>query len=87
MKKLSKILINPEKVIKNEELLKLKGGQANTTRCEYMDPWEEIWIKPLIYGSYCQNNNEAETECKAVYGETYIENGITYNFYLGYCLA
>ncbi|MBW6537647.1 MAG: hypothetical protein K0B11_21740 [Mariniphaga sp.] len=29
MKKLGKLIINPEKVIKNEELINLKGGSYN----------------------------------------------------------
>ena len=31
MKKLKKLLINPEKVIKNEELVNLRGGYGNGT--------------------------------------------------------
>lgn len=33
MKKLSKLSINPEKVIKNEELINLRGGEYEDTSC------------------------------------------------------
>ena len=33
MKKLKKLLINPEKVIKNEELVNLRGGEYGPTAC------------------------------------------------------
>lgn len=33
MKKLSKLSINPEKVIKNEELVNLKGGYMGNFKC------------------------------------------------------
>lgn len=38
MKKLRKLSINPEKVIKNEDLLNLKGGYTTTIKC-YSEGW------------------------------------------------
>ncbi|WP_163324804.1 hypothetical protein [Draconibacterium mangrovi] len=35
MKKLGKLTINPEKVIKNEELVNLKGGEYITVVCTF----------------------------------------------------
>jgi len=37
MKKLGKLTINPEKVIKNEELMNLKGGYNSGTCAAYCD--------------------------------------------------
>ena len=42
MKKLEKLLINPEKVIRNEELVSLKGGYLGGECCKCYsggDPW------------------------------------------------
>lgn len=36
MKKNDKLNINPEKLMKNDELLALKGGGLDTWNCEYL---------------------------------------------------
>jgi len=63
MKKLAKMNINPEKILKNEELLILLGGEW----CGYMYvdcPWG-AWSGPA-----CGESPEAaEAECNSMWGE------------------
>ena len=62
MKKLSKLNINPEKVMKNEELINLRGGTwdpAQWMQCTcigganppYASPWEKCYNDELILAS------------------------------------
>jgi len=66
MKKLGKLTINPEKVIKNEELVNLKGGYGFTCYCyEYgsgssfyvpaydlQELYEYVW-EECEFGAHC----------------------------------
>jgi len=42
MKKIGKLSINPEKVIKNEELVNLRGGSYTNCNCEILWNVEDI---------------------------------------------
>jgi hypothetical protein len=62
MKKLGKLNINPEKVIKNEELITLRGGYG----CDFQpcppDWWEyccrcHALLQPDMYISYASQSN------------------------------
>jgi hypothetical protein len=74
MKKLSKLSINPSKVMKNEELVNLKGGYGG-----YDGGYDgEICVCSGDYGiignilfpSKCSTSG-CTTECKAVYDKKY----------------
>lgn len=39
MKKITRLQINPEQIIKNDELLTLKGGYDGNTRCLRYSPY------------------------------------------------
>ena len=58
MKKLNKLYINPEKVLKNEELIRLSGGTIGNFYHCYCDPgkviipWSDEW-----YGCYTGDNS------------------------------
>ena len=71
MKKLGKLSINPEKVMKNEELVSLRGGYG-----EYGDNDEiACWclgsdgqpLGPAIYGSMVAQS----TACEDLYGSSW----------------
>ena len=57
MRKLKKLLINPEKVIKNEELINLKGGYDGYCTC-YIE-WGD-WTQILENGCAMQDCHECE---------------------------
>ena len=63
MKKLTKLIISPEKVLKNEELLNLKGGDiGGPGSCGY-----NVWA----YGQWiheCEVNKETVDRVIAVWG-------------------
>lgn len=65
MKKLNKLQINPEKVMKNEELLSLKGGYGSGS-CEFY-----CWVYydegvPVIDGVCCgESGLGCEMDCNA----------------------
>lgn len=54
MKKLGKILINSEKVIKNDELLNLKGGTYNYTCDLYGSTCDTICVLPNGIQGVCR---------------------------------
>jgi hypothetical protein len=54
MKKLGKLQINPEKIMKNEELLTLRGGYVSTyylCDCDFgpIVPWNDTWWSCYTY--------------------------------------
>jgi natural product precursor len=57
MKKLGKITINPEQVIKDEELVNLKGGYDGWCTC-YIE-WGD-WTQKIENGCGIQDCNECE---------------------------
>ena len=62
MKKIGKLSINPEKVIKNEELVNLRGGQYECYCCHtFMGTTELLGIVLLSSSSDCKD------DCVAVY--------------------
>jgi len=70
MKKLKKLLINPEKVIKNEELVNLKGGE-----------YDDDCIRCTVYWDYgttstgwacgCDTTDEFEEQLLDMYPAAY----------------
>jgi hypothetical protein len=63
MKKLGKLSIDPEKVIKNEELVTLKGGYDKIGCCVCKDgSGNNIGT---IAGTTC---NDCYTDCQLIYG-------------------
>lgn len=70
MKKLDKLLINPEKLLKDKELLFLKGGTFEW----HCDVFENTTKIDHIHFSSEQGSAEgAENECEAFYGP-YVAN-------------
>ena len=62
MKKLGKLSINPEKMIRNNELVNLRGGYG-TTGCCFCS------IGPNIVGFIAgSTSGDCNTDCEAVYG-------------------
>jgi hypothetical protein len=68
MKKLGKITINPEKVIKNEELKSIKGGWIEV-QCycyqtmEHFGLWVEDWFEAAdLISQHCEYGGHCE-EC------------------------
>ncbi len=71
MKKIGKLHINPEKRMKNEELLKLKGGDdMNCCLCKTSSG------EPIMYMLGAKNAEECEELCDYTYGES-----TTYEWY------
>lgn len=78
MKKLGKLTINPEKVIKNEELVNLRGGYdgygSGTSNCtcsySYTDGREGGILSPILLPESCSTTG-CTTECNTVYGSQY----------------
>lgn len=69
MKRLKKLAINPEKVIKNEELKNLKGGGYGTLCC--LDGgWDPLG--PCFYGVLCGNPGSDRDFCNSFYPGTQI---------------
>jgi len=64
MKKLGKLLINPEKLMKNEELLNLKGGYEGMAVCVCTD--NTGVIGNIILPVYCSTES-CTTECIYVF--------------------
>lgn len=65
MKKLSKLKINPEKLMKNEELLTLRGGYGGTYSC-YKEGYTSACYKLL--GTYNTTDcNAAWDICRTLY--------------------
>jgi len=73
MKKLGKLLINPEKVIKSEELVLIKGGDSGYAWCvawiEQDGQRGEVHL-PVILEA-CTNDNEARASCEQAYVPEY----------------
>lgn len=70
MKKLTKFQINPEKLMKNSELLTLRGGYGGTETAVCKKFYYDSII---VLGSVCVancNSNTAYTACHAVYPDT-----------------
>lgn len=66
MKTLKKISINPEKVIKNEELVNLRGGyNGGSPCCSCLSSYSPYNFIGGIVGS---SQSECDQDCKAVYG-------------------
>ena len=76
MKKLGKLIINPEKVIKNEELVNLRGGTydipSDTGNCYHLDYWVGSVYCPEC-GLPCLDN------CQNAFPDDYITNVICFN--------
>jgi len=60
MKKLNKLEINSEKIMKNEELVTLRGGYGENCPCGtgVENWWAEVWM----YGYYCFSGYACGTE-------------------------
>ena len=70
MKKLGKLSINPEKVMKNEELVNLKGGYwgyGGVGDCCHCWTTNGSIVGIIILPSSCSYSG-CTTECKTVYG-------------------
>lgn len=71
MKKIGKLSINPEKVIKDEELVNLRGGYGGDgvgTLCCFN--WNHVILGPCFYGVEC--GGEADlTLCQSFYPSTH----------------
>lgn len=72
MKKLNKLIINPEKVIKNEELTNLRGGYDNGG---YEDGvvigcFSDTQFLGNIRTTYCSSEEIQKEMCKAQYPAT-----------------
>ncbi len=65
MKKIGKLSINPEKVIKNEELVNLKGGYGGGY-CRCIIEWGD-WTQEIKNGCAMQDCDE----CESILWETY----------------
>ncbi|HYQ56601.1 MAG TPA: TIGR04149 family rSAM-modified RiPP [Draconibacterium sp.] len=63
MKKSGKISINPEKVIKNEELVNLKGGYYGPCTCTCYDTWTYECL-----GYLASDTGNCLIECNDFYG-------------------
>ena len=74
MKKLGKLTINPEKVIKNEELVNLRGGYNMYLCWCYCDDPDEEGTQYSLCGSAIAGGTPGSTgcmnDCDAVYGVT-----------------
>jgi len=69
MKKLKKFLINPEKVIKNDELVDLKGGYSDyPCTCVCFDA--NLWVEEHILDcwGYVFSESDCPSDCQAVFG-------------------
>jgi natural product precursor len=64
MKKLGKLSINPEKVIKNDELVNLKGGYDDPCTCTCYNH-----LTMECYGYMFAPTGDCNGECKGLYGE------------------
>ena len=70
MKKLGKLTINPEKVIKNEELVNLRGGYGTQGPCGCTCFNAEKFVetgKVICYG-YVYTETDCVSECGEFYG-------------------
>jgi natural product precursor len=63
MKKIGKISINPEKVIKNEELVKLNGGYGEPCTCTCINLNTNTCI-----GYVYAETGDCNLECGTLYG-------------------
>jgi hypothetical protein len=63
MKNLGKLQINPEKLIKNEELITLKGGRGACTCC-CVD-----YANACCYGYLVSPTGDCDTDCKNTFGQ------------------
>ena len=75
MKKLGKLSINPEKVIKNEELVNLRGGcdgygDNDEIACWCLDKDSGVILGPAVYGGW-YSQDEA---CRELYPVRYDGN-------------
>ena len=71
MKILKKLSINPEKVIKNEALVNLRGGyeEACTCTCFNAESFINNPDEPLeCYGYVLSSNAGCPNDCQAVFG-------------------
>jgi len=74
MKKLGKLTINPEKVIKNEELVNLRGGYGgDPCTCTCFDR-----ITMDCYGYMFSPTGDCTSECQGLYGQ--FASGVCGNF-------
>ena len=67
MKKLEKLTINPQKIIKDEELVNLRGGDYGTLCCF---DWNHVVLGPCFYGVECGGEDDLDF-CKDWYPNTY----------------
>lgn len=81
MKKLEKLLINPEKVITNENLLNFKGGNPGMPCCWCQNNTDIIGA--ILLPESCSTNGCTQ-ECITVYGPLYPNDVITGLCYPGY---
>jgi len=73
MKKLGKLSINPEKLMKNEELVSLRGGYEGMAVCVCTDSTGVIGniILPVLCST-----KDCTTECNSVFGGGYSQGTI-----------
>ncbi|MGM0408237.1 MAG: hypothetical protein ACQERU_09635 [Bacteroidota bacterium] len=69
MKKIGKIIISPEKVIKNEELVNLRGGDYNGELC-HCSTAEDGLIGTILLPANCSTSG-CTNECNLVFGSQY----------------
>ncbi len=67
IKKINKISINPEKVIKNDELVNLRGGRYGIENWCYNSGWQIL--EHIILADVC-GGDAGLAECKSVWSET-----------------
>ena len=63
MKKLNRLLINYERIIRKEELIALRGGEACTCCCG-------DWNHECCYGYLLSQTGNCDADCKYVFGMT-----------------
>jgi hypothetical protein len=70
MKKVSKFQINPERIMKNEDLLKLRGGYLTYTTvfCFGGSPFGELGC--VTDRINCWDSESAKQSCQLIYPET-----------------
>lgn len=71
MKKLTKIEIKPEKLIKNEELLTLRGGYDGPCTCGCRNA-----ITGYIFGYLLSESGDCRTDCRYAFGEWIGNTGV-----------
>jgi hypothetical protein len=69
MKSIKKFVINPEKVIKNDELVKLRGGYGSPPcTCTCFDANKFVETGEVICLGYVYTETNCPAECAELYG-------------------